>query len=133
MTGGALPFPVEESIPGFHVADYGALGGRRIPRAQPDGKCIELVNRQVECGHASTRRSFADEGAQLLCGTAAYATIPCQTWAAVRAARVAPVAAGALFRIRLFRGRRILARQERETQAKGRDHDSFVHACFASI
>src|SRR5258706_12708778 len=90
MAGDAVPFPVKESIPCFSVACGRALGRRRIQRAQPAGKSIELVSRQVERGHASTRRSFADKGAQLLRGTAAYATIPCQTRAAVRAARVPP-------------------------------------------
>src|SRR5260370_42579790 len=135
MTRCAVPFPVEESASSFRVAKGGALSGRRIQRAQPLGKGVELVGRQIERRHAATGRSPADEGTQLLRGTAADVTIACKAWAAVRAVRVTSLAAGALLRIRSFTfvPLRILARQKRETQAKGCDDDSVSHACFAPI
>src|SRR5437879_884927 len=102
MARRAVPFPVEESASSFRVAKGGAPGGRRIQRAQPLGKGVELVSRQVERRHAATGRSFADEGAQLVRGTAAYPTIPGKAWSAVRAVRVSSMAAGALLRIRSF-------------------------------
>src|SRR5437667_6564060 len=122
MARRAVPFPMEESVSSLGVAEGSALGGRSIQRAQPLGKRIELVSRQIERRHAATRRSFADEGTHLLRGTAAYATIPGKAWTAVRAVRIPSVAARALLRIRSFAfvqlqssGRGILAGQERET------------------
>src|SRR5260221_8021385 len=111
----AVPFPVEESVSSSRVAKGSALSGRRIQRSQPLGKGAELVSRQIERRHAATGRSFADEGLQLVRGTAAYATIAGKAWAAVRAMRVPSVAAGALLRVRSFTSPGILARQERET------------------
>src|SRR5262245_27072012 len=137
MARRALPFPMEESISSLGVTEGGALGGRRIQRAQPLGKRIELARRQIERRHASTHRSFADEATQLVRGTAAHATIAGKAWTAVRAAGVGAVAAGALLGIRSFPfvqlRSRILAGQERETQAQSCGHDSVSHACFAPI
>src|SRR5258708_7038645 len=99
MARRAVPFRMEESPSSFRVTKRAALGGRRIQRSQPIGKGIELVSRQIERRHASTRGSFADEGTQLVPGTAANAAIPRKARAAVRAKRVRPVAAGALLRI----------------------------------
>src|SRR5262249_22455915 len=122
MARRAVPLPMEESVASLCVANGGALGGRRIQRAQPPGKGIEFVGRQIERRHAAARRSSADEGTQLVRGTAADPTIAGKAWTAVRAVRVRSVAAGALLRVGFFTFGQLLARQERDDHAKSCGH-----------
>src|SRR5215831_19789072 len=88
MAISASPFAEEELFSGGSVAGHIALCCWAIQRMDQGGKGVQLVGRQIEWRHSSSRNSFADHVPELLNRTLAQATIACKSRASIAASSV---------------------------------------------